>query len=85
MKFTPVCTKNFKLTIKEAEKVLEAEYTSYGQKNVDAKYITTTQQIELDPVTDAKYTFDQYTFNIDSNYGRIKVKFNSSDGFVSYQ
>ncbi len=85
LNFTPVGTKNFKLTIKEAEKVLEAEYTSYGQKNVDAKYITTTQQIELDPVTDAKYTFDQYTFNIDSSYGRIKVKFNSSDGFVSYQ
>ena len=49
-----------------------------------AKYVTTTQQIELDPVTDAKYTFDQYTFNLDSDNGRFKVKFNSSDGFTSF-
>lgn len=85
LKFTPVGTVNFKLTIKEAEKLLETEFASYGQKNVDAKYVTTNQQIELDPVTDAKYTFDQYTFNIYSNYGRTKVKFNSSDGAVLYQ
>ena len=84
LKYTKVGTKNFQLTINEAKKVLEAEYVSYGHKNIVAKYVITTQQVELDPVTDAKYTFDQYTFNLDSNYGRFKVKFNSSDGFTSY-
>ncbi|PID21156.1 hypothetical protein CSV61_10055 [Sporosarcina sp. P3] len=84
LQYTKVGTKNFQLTINEAKKVLEAEYISYGHKNLVAKHVTTTQQIELDPVTDAKYTFDQYTFNLDSDYGRFKVKFNSSDGFTSF-
>ncbi|PIC89123.1 hypothetical protein CSV71_11285 [Sporosarcina sp. P21c] len=84
LKYTKVGTKNFQLTINEAKKILEAEYATYGHKNIVAKYITTTQQVELDPVTDAKYTFDQYTFNLDSDYGRFKVKFNSSDGFTSF-
>ena len=84
LKYTKVGTKNFQLTIKEAEMILEADYVSYGHENMEAKYVTTTQQIELDPVTDAPYTFDQYTFNLDSDYGRFKVKFNSSDGFTSY-
>ena len=81
LNYTPVGTTNFKLTIKEAEKVLRAEYLSYGQKIEVIKYVTTTKQVELDPVTDAKYTFDQYTFNIEADYGRFKVKFNSSDGY----
>ncbi|ARK25122.1 hypothetical protein SporoP37_10965 [Sporosarcina sp. P37] len=82
--YTKVGTKNFQLTINEAKKVLEAEFITYGHKNIVAKYVTTTQQVELDPVTDAKYTFDQYTFNLDSDYGRFKVKFNSSDGYTSF-
>ncbi|ARF14047.1 S-layer homology domain-containing protein [Sporosarcina ureae] len=82
LNFTPVGTKNFQLTVKEAAKVIKEEYLSYGNKNPVVKHVTTTQQVELDPVTDAKYTFDQYTFNVETQYGRMKVRFNSSDGYT---
>lgn len=80
LNLTPAGTKNFNLTIKEAEKVLKAQFLGYGHKQVEVKYVTTTKQVELDPVTDAKYTFDQYSFNVETEYGRNRVTFNSSDG-----
>lgn len=80
--YTPAGTKNFELTVDEAKKVIEAEYKSYNYKEVVIKYVTKTQQIELDPVTDAPYTFDQYVFNAETEYGRYKVHFNASDGLM---
>ena len=81
LNYVPVGTTNFKLTIEEAGKLVKAEYLAYNHRKVVVKYITTTQQMDLDPVTDAKYTFDQYLFNVETEYGRFKVKFNSSDGY----
>ncbi|MDV6378882.1 S-layer homology domain-containing protein [Sporosarcina sp. GW1-11] len=81
-KYVPVGTKNFQLTVDEAKKVIQEEYKSYNYKDVAIKYVTKTQQIELDPVTDEPYTFDQYVFNAETEYGRYKVHFNSSDGLM---
>lgn len=79
-KYDPVGTTNFQLTIDEAKKVIEQEYKSYNYKSVVIKYVTKTEQVELDPVTDEPYTFEQYVFNAETEYGRYKVHFNASDG-----
>lgn len=81
-KYTPAGIVNFQLTADEAKKVIQEEYSSYNYKSVVVKYVTKTQEIELDPITDAPYTFDQYVFNVETEYGRYKVHFNSSDGFL---
>lgn len=76
--------KNFQLTIDEAIIAIKEDYLSLGYTDVVVKFVKKEDDIELDPVTDKRYPIIVYTFNVDTDYGRHKVFFNSSDGY-SYQ
>lgn len=80
--YTPAGKKNFELTIDEAKKALEEEYKMYGHKKITAKFVTKNEDVELDPVTDELYTFEQYTFNLETDEGRFRVRINSNDGYT---
>ncbi|AXI00783.1 S-layer homology domain-containing protein [Sporosarcina sp. PTS2304] len=82
--YTMVGKNNFELTEKEAMIVIKEEYLSTGYDEVIVKLVKKEKEIELDPVTDIPYTFDKYIFNVETNYGRFRISFNSADG-LSYQ
>ncbi|PIC62624.1 hypothetical protein CSV79_16075 [Sporosarcina sp. P13] len=75
-------TKNFQLTMDEAKFAIEDEYDRYGFENVRVTYVSKKQVTGEDYSTHKKYTFDQYKFMVDSDFGRHYMTFNSDSGLI---
>lgn len=73
-------THNFELTVDEAKYAIEEEYRRHGFRNVVVKYVSTKQVPAEDYSSHHKYTFDQYTFTVDSNIGHDTITFNADSG-----
>ena len=75
-------TNNFGLTVDEAKFAIEDEYRRHGFQNVQVKYVSKKQVKGSDYSTHMPYTFDQYTFTVDSNIGRDTITFHADSGLM---